>query len=174
MLGDWLRYTIKLVAERKYGLSGVDVGRQMRVLIVDDHEVVRKGVRSLLLRSGYDVCGEGSNGEEAIKKAKALKPDVMVMDVGMPYLNGLEATRQVRRILPDTEVVILSQHDSPEILRQAVACGARGYVVKSLIAKNLLAAIEKVGRHESFFESATGGAPGEPSRRNVDVEETLQ
>src|SRR5260221_8123481 len=116
MLGDWLRYTIKLVAERKYGLSGVDVGRQMRVLIVDDHEVVRKGVRSLLLRSGYDVCGEGVDGEDGLAKAKELKPDVIVMDVTMPRLNGLEATRQMRGILPDIQVVILSQHESAEMV----------------------------------------------------------
>ena len=80
----------------------------MRVLIVDDHEVVRKGVRSLLVRSGYDVCGEGVDGEDAVEKAKLLKPDVIVMDVSMPKLNGLEATRLVRGILPDSEVLILS------------------------------------------------------------------
>src|SRR5450432_4916682 len=93
----------------------------MRVLIVDDHEVVRKGVRSLLVRSGYDVCGEGVDGEDAIEKARELKPDIIVMDVSMPRLNGLEATRQMRGIFPDIQVVILSQHESPEMLRQAVS-----------------------------------------------------
>src|SRR5882724_12396627 len=144
----------------------------MRVLIVDDHEVVRKGVRSLLVRSGYDVCGEGVDGEDAIEKAKALRPDVIVMDVSMPKLNGLEATRRVRDLLPDAEVLILSQHDSPEMSRQAFSSGARGYVVKSSIAKDLLAAIEKVGRHEPFFDPALSSAARHDS--HVDAQEVVQ
>jgi DNA-binding NarL/FixJ family response regulator len=135
----------------------------MRVLIVDDHEVVRKGVRSLLVRSGYDVCGEGVDGEDAIAKAKELKPDVIVMDVSMPRLNGLETTRQVRGVLPGIQVVILSQHESPEMLRQAVSSGAHAYVTKSSIGKDLLTAIEKVGRHETFFDSAGSGVTSEAS-----------
>jgi DNA-binding NarL/FixJ family response regulator len=99
----------------------------MRVLIVDDHEVVRKGVRSLLLRSGYDVCGEGIDGEDGLAKARELRPDVIVMDVSMPRLNGLEATRRMRGILPDIQVVMLSQHESPEMVGQAVSSGARAY-----------------------------------------------
>jgi PAS domain S-box-containing protein len=141
----------------------------LRVLIVDDHEVVRKGVRSLLVRSGYEVCGEGVDGEDAIAKAKELKPDVVVMDVSMPRLNGLEATRQMRGILPDVQVVILSQHDSPEMVRQAVSSGARAYVTKSSIAKDLLTAIEKVHRRETFFDSAATA-----EARHVDAQETLQ
>jgi len=136
----------------------------MRVLIVDDHEVVRKGVRSLLLRSGYDVCGEGVDGEDGLAKAKELKPDVIVMDVTMPRLNGLEATRQMRGILPDIQVVILSQHESAEMVRQAVSSGARAYVTKSSIAKNLLTAIEKVSRHETFFGSPVSGVKDEASQ----------
>src|SRR5450432_119153 len=145
----------------------------MRVLIVDDHEVVRKGVRSLLVRSGYDVCGEGVDGEDAIEKARELKPDVVVMDVSMPRLNGLEATRQMLGIFPGIQVVILSQHESPEMLRQAVSSGARAYVTKASIAKDLLTAIQKVGRHETYFESASNGAvPG--VAKHVDAQETLQ
>jgi DNA-binding NarL/FixJ family response regulator len=132
----------------------------MRVLIVDDHEVVRKGVRSLLVRSGYDVCGEGVDGEDGLAKAKELKPDVIVMDVTMPRLNGLEATRRMLGILPNIQVVILSQHESPEMVRQAVSSGARGYVTKSSIAKNLLTAIEKVSRHETFFDTPVNGVQG--------------
>src|SRR5258708_5535396 len=126
----------------------------MRVLIVDDHEVVRKGVRSLLAQSRYEVCGERVDGEDAIEKAKQLKPDVIVMDVSMPKLNGLEATRQVLDILPEAEVLILSQHESPHMVREAFNAGARGYVVKSSIGKDLLAALEKVSRHEPFFHWA--------------------
>ena len=101
----------------------------MRVLIVDDHEVVRKGVRSLLLtRPDLDVCGEAIDGRDAVEKAAQLKPDVIVMDVSMPRLNGLEATRLIRGYVPKAEILILSQHDSPELVRQAFTAGARGYV----------------------------------------------
>ena len=144
----------------------------MRVLIVDDHEVLRKGVRSLLLRSGYDVCGEGIDGEDGLAKAKELRPDVIVMDVSMPRLNGLEATRRMRGIFPEIQVVMLSQHESPEMVRQAVSSGARAYVTKSSIAKNLLAAIEKVSRHETFFGSAASNVTGEASQLDAG-EETL-
>jgi DNA-binding NarL/FixJ family response regulator len=143
----------------------------MRVLIVDDHEVLRKGVRSLLLRSGYDVCGEGIDGEDGLAKAKELRPDVIVMDVSMPRLNGLEATRRMRGILPDIQVVMLSQHESPEMVRQAVSSGARAYVTKSSIGKNLLAAMEKVGRHETFFGSAASSVTGEASQLDAEEEE---
>lgn len=127
----------------------------MRVLIVDDHEIVRRGVRSLLLsQANCDVCGEAVDGQDAVEKAKELKPDVIVMDVSMPNLNGLDATRQVRRILPKTEVLILSQHDSSEMVRQAFQAGARGYVVKSSISRQLVNALDKVSRHEPFFDNS--------------------
>jgi PAS domain S-box-containing protein len=127
----------------------------MRLLIVDDHEVVRRGVRSLLLeRSEFEVCGEAVDGQDALDKARELKPDLIVMDVSMPRLNGLEATRQVRSILPDCEVLILSQHENPEMARQALKAGARGYVVKGSISKDLLSAVSKVSRGEYFFDPA--------------------
>jgi PAS domain S-box-containing protein len=127
----------------------------MRVLVVDDHEVVRRGVRSLIQsHSNYDVCGEAVDGQDAVEKAQALNPDVIVMDVSMPRLNGLEATHLIRATLPDSEILILSQHDSPEMVRQAFKAGARGYVVKSSIARDLLAALECVGRRQPFFERA--------------------
>ncbi len=145
----------------------------MRVLIVDDHEVVRRGVRSLLLsQKKYEICGEAADGQDALEKARALKPDVIVMDVSMPRLNGLEATRQVRSVLPDCEVLILSQHESPEMARQAMNAGARGYVAKRSIAKDLIAALEKVSRHEPFFDPAIWGGPL-PSP-HLDVQEILQ
>ena len=136
----------------------------MRVLIVDDHEIVRRGVRSLLLsQANCDVCGEAVDGQDAVEKARELKPDVIVMDVSMPNLNGLDATRQVRRILPQTEVLILSQHDSAEMVRQAFHAGARGYVVKSSISRQLVAALDKVSRHEPFFDNGVGEMPASSS-----------
>jgi PAS domain S-box-containing protein len=127
----------------------------MRLLIVDDHEVVRRGVRSLLSQQpNYDICGEAVDGRDALEKARELKPDLIVMDVSMPRLNGLEATRQVRSMLPDCEVLILSQHETPEMARQALKAGARGYVVKTSIAKDLISAVAKAARHEYFFDPA--------------------
>ncbi|MGB8985129.1 MAG: PAS domain S-box protein [Candidatus Sulfotelmatobacter sp.] len=144
----------------------------MRVLVVDDHEVVRRGVRSLIQNhSNYDVCGEAVDGQDAVEKAQQLNPDVIVMDVSMPRLNGLEATHLIRATLPDSEILILSQHDSPEMVRQAFKAGARGYVVKSSIARDLLAALECVGRRQPFFERAIS----EQDRSTpVDSKEILQ
>ncbi len=145
----------------------------MRVLIVDDHEVVRRGVRALLLsQTKYELCGEAVDGQDALEKARELKPDVIVMDVSMPKLNGLDATRLVRTVLPECEVLILSQHESPEMARQALNAGARGYVVKRTVAKDLVAALDKVSRHESFFDPAIWDA--ESLSGHLDVEEILQ
>lgn len=144
----------------------------MRVLVVDDHEVVRRGVQ-FLLRSNdeCDVCGEAVDGRDAVEKAKRLKPDVIVMDISMPNLNGLEATRLIRSMLPDSEVLIMSQHDSPAMLREAFRAGARGYVVKSSMGIDLFNALNKVSRHESFFDPAIiGGAVG----GHFDSEKILQ
>ena len=127
----------------------------MRLLIVDDHEVVRRGVRSLLReQSEFEVCGEAIDGQDALEKARELKPDLIVMDVSMPRLNGFEATRQVRNMLPECEVLMLSQHENPEMARQALRVGARGYVVKNSISKDLLTAVRKVSRREHFFDRA--------------------
>jgi PAS domain S-box-containing protein len=144
----------------------------MRVLIVDDHEVVRRGVRSLILsQSSYEVCGEAVDGQDALEKARQLNPDVIVMDVSMPTLNGLEATHLIRAALPDSEVLILSQHQSPEMIRQAAKAGARGYVVKSSIARDLLVALDTVGRHQPFFDPTVTQAVQAPP---IDSQEILQ
>ncbi len=142
----------------------------MRVLVVDDHEVVRRGVISLLMaQPGVEVCGEAVNGQEAIEKAAALGPDIVIMDVSMPVLNGLEATRIIRGILPSSEILVLSQHDAPEMARLAFKAGARGFVVKSSIGKNLVEALQKAARRECFFDPAISelAAP-------LDLQEILQ
>jgi len=142
----------------------------MRVLVVDDHEVVRRGVISLLLAvPGCVVCGEASHGKEAIDKAIDLRPDIIVMDVSMPTLNGLEATRAIRNLLPTCEILILSQHDSPEMARQAFRAGARGFIIKSSLAQNLSDALQKVSRHDCFFDPAISETPD-----SVDIQEVLQ
>ncbi len=142
----------------------------MRVLVVDDHEVVRRGVVSMLReRSNLMVCGEASDGQEAIEMAGTLKPDIVIMDISMPTLNGLDATRALRSIVPSCEVIVLSQHDSPEMARQAFRSGARGYVIKSSVSQNLMAAVDKVSRHESFFDPAISEISGA-----LDLQELLQ
>ena len=111
----------------------------MRILIADDHELVRSGVRALLLsRRGFVVCGEAVDGQDAVKKALDLRPDAIIMDLSMPRLNGLAATREIRRVLPDTRVIILSQDDTGEMMRHARMAGAAGYVVKSAISADLV------------------------------------
>ncbi|PYX46665.1 MAG: hypothetical protein DMG79_15770 [Acidobacteria bacterium] len=123
----------------------------IRILLVDDHPVVRQGLKSLLEgRSGWEVIGEASDGAEAVEKAKDLNPDVMVLDVTMPRMNGLEACRVLRRQYPQLEILFVTQHDSPQMMREALDAGARGYVVKSNAARDLLAAVEAVSQHRIF------------------------
>src|SRR6202034_1324923 len=103
----------------------------LKLLVADDHEIVRKGVRSLLeAQPGWQVLAEASNGREAVEKAKRLKPDVAVLDIGMPSLNGLEAARQMLKNDPHIKIVILTMHDSDNLIREVLKVGARGYVSK--------------------------------------------
>src|ERR1700722_13638938 len=121
------------------------------ILLVDDHPIVRQGLRTLLEgRKGWEVVGEAADGIEAVEKAKNLSPDVMVLDVTMPRMNGLEACRLLRRQSPQLEILFVTQHDSPQMMREALDVGARGYVVKSNAARDLLAAVEAVSQHRVF------------------------
>jgi DNA-binding NarL/FixJ family response regulator len=123
----------------------------IRILVVDDHPIVRQGLKTLLEgHSDWQVIGEASDGAEAIEKAKDLSPDVMVLDVTMPRMNGLEACRLLRRQSPGLEILFVTQHDSPQMMREALDAGARGYVVKSNAARDLLAAVEAVSQHRVF------------------------
>lgn len=123
----------------------------IRILVVDDHPIVRQGLKTLLEgHSGWEVIGEASDGAEALEKAKNLNPDVMVLDVTMPRMNGLEACRLLRRQSPALEILFVTQHDSPQMMREALEAGARGYVVKSNAARDLLAAVEAVSQHRMF------------------------
>ena len=143
----------------------------MRILVADDHELVRRGVRSLLeTRSDFEVCGESTDGRDAIEQAQRLRPDLIVMDISMPRLNGLEATREIRRTLPTIDILILSQHTSTEMMRQAFNAGARGYVVKTAVSQDLLQGIDKVRKGQLFF----GDFVSEAAAPNVDMQEILQ
>ena len=116
-----------------------------RILIVDDHEIVRSGLRRLVERqSGWEVCGEAVNGKEAIDKALALNPDLVLMDISMPVMNGIEATRQIRRLSPVTKIVIVSLRDDKSITAEAKNAGADAYVVKARASEILLETIAAV------------------------------
>jgi DNA-binding NarL/FixJ family response regulator len=129
--------------------------REVRIMIADDHAIVRRGLRSLLeTQPGWEVCAEASNGREAVEKAAQFKPDVAVIDIGMPQLNGLDATRQIVAILPTTEVLILTMHESEEVAREVLRAGARGYVLKSDADVHLIAAVDALLHHKPFLTPA--------------------
>ena len=126
----------------------------LRILVVDDHEVVRRGVKALIeSRPDWRVCGETGDGREAVLKAKELQPDVAVLDVTMPGLNGLDATRQIRNVAPKTEVLVLTMHTSEDLAREVLSAGARGYILKSDAGRDLVNAVESVARHKPFLTS---------------------
>lgn len=126
-----------------------------RILIVDDHAVVRRGVRALLeSQDGWEVCGEATNGLDAIEKVAELKPDLVVLDVSLPGLNGLEATPKILKASPNTEVLVLTMHHSEELVRQVLRSGAKGYVLKSDADHSLVEAIESVRQHKPFVTNA--------------------
>ena len=123
----------------------------LRILVVDDHAVVRQGLKSLLCRhSGWEVVDEAEDGVEAVEKAALLKPDVVVLDLSMPRMNGLEACRKIHKNLPESEILIVTQHDSPQMIHEAFNANARGYVVKSDVGRDLVAAVDAVSQHKVF------------------------
>ena len=128
--------------------------RRLKILVADDHEVMRTGVRALIeLEPGWRVCGTVTNGQEAVEAARKLKPDVVVLDMTMPELDGLEALREIKRALPHTEVVIFSAHHSEEVIGQLFEAGAKSYIQKSDAGRYLVAAIKSVAEHKPFFTS---------------------
>ena len=131
----------------------------LRILLVDDHEVVRRGLRALFeSRAGWEVVGEAVDGDAAVEMATQLKPHVVIMDVSLSDINGLEATRRIMAQVPATEVLIFTMHKSEQLAREAVNAGAHGYVLKSDRSSELVAAVEALARHETFFRPTLGGS----------------
>lgn len=131
----------------------------IRILIADDHAVVRTGLRTLLeSRTGWEVCAEAADGRDAVEKAVKHKPDVAVLDIGMPLLNGVEATRRIHKSLPGTEVLILTMHESDDLVQQVVEAGARGYILKDDADRVLIAAVEALRLHKTYFSTRVSGA----------------
>src|ERR1700693_3838106 len=125
---------------------------KLRILIADDHELVRRGLASLLqAHEGWEICADPKDAREAVDKARQLKPDVVILDVGMPNLNGLAATRQIMQQDPDTKVIVLTITDSDQVIREALDAGARGFVLKSDAARDLVSAVEALQSKRMFF-----------------------
>ena len=126
--------------------------KALQILIADDHELVRKGLRTVLENQpGWKVCGEAINGRHAFELARQLAPDVIILDVAMPELNGLEATRQIRKAIPKAEVLILTMHESEKLVSEVLAAGAHGYLLKADTSRLLVAAVESLAQHQPFF-----------------------
>jgi DNA-binding NarL/FixJ family response regulator len=136
-------------------MVGIDAGvprRQIRVMLVDDHEIVRQGIRSLV-ESMPDcvLCAEAADGEAAIKAAPEARPDVVVLDVSMPKISGLDVMVELKKLLPAAEILVLTMHDSEKIMAQALRAGARGYVNKTETGERLVEALTAVSRHQTYF-----------------------
>lgn len=126
--------------------------RPTRVLVADDHAIVRTGIRHVLeSEPGFTVVGEAANGEEALALARSLQPDVVVLDISMPGESGLQVTQELRRLAPESRVLILSMHDNTEYVREGLRAGAHGYILKDTAATELRDAIHAVRRGESYF-----------------------
>jgi len=148
---------------------------KIRVLMVDDHTILRDGIRALLnLYEDIAIVGEASDGKDALTKVVQLRPDVVIMDIAMPGLGGLEATLEIRKLSPESRVLVLSQHDNKEYVHSVLKAGACGYVLKKAAGSELIAAIRAVYRGESFLDPSIArtvidgylGRDGEPDPNN--------
>ena len=124
----------------------------LRILVADDHDIIRRGLKQLLTaKPGWEVVAEAKNGREAVTLAEQFKPEIVVMDISMPELNGLEASRRIKKALPKTEIVILTLHFSDQLVHDIVEAGARAYIMKSDADRDLITAVEALSHRRSFF-----------------------
>ena len=142
--------------------------KSIRILLADDHSVVRHGFRRILdAQEGMEVVGEVSNGREAVEQAAALQPDLIIMDVTMPELNGIEATRRIAEIVPRARVLALSMHRDPVYVREILRAGARGYLLKDSSEVDLVSAIRAVAQGEGYLSPAVSEAVLSDYRKHV-------
>ena len=145
--------------------------KKIRVLVVDDHTLVRDGIRALLeLVADVEVVGEATNGKEALEKVEQLAPDVVLMDLAMPIMGGLEATRRIRRQFPTTRVLALTQYDDSEYVVPVIEAGARGFVTKMAAFSELASAIQAVYKGDSFLSPSAAAALVEECQQKTNVE----
>jgi two-component system response regulator NreC len=130
----------------------------IRIVLADDHVLVRQGLKSLLEREGFQVVAEAANGQEAVSHVQSLQPDLVVMDISMPTLNGLDAARQMTRSSPKTKTILLTQHDEPQYVSEALEAGVKGYVLKNQVASDLLLAIRQVSRGQVYLSPGVSSA----------------
>ena len=135
-----------------------------RVVLADDHVLVRQGLKSMLEREGFQIVAEASDGQEALRYAQTLNPDIAVMDITMPILNGLDAARQMSISSPKVKIILLTQHDEEQYLSEALEAGVKGYVLKSQVASDLIQAMRKVSRGEVYLSPGVSGAVMEAYR----------
>lgn len=140
----------------------------IRVVLADDHVLVRQGIKSLLEREGMQVLAEASDGQEAVRQVEKLNPDVAVMDIGMPLLNGMDAVRALGRSCPKTKPVLLTQHDEDQYVSEALDAGVKGYVLKSQVANDLVLAIRQVLRGDVYLSPGIAGAVMAAYRTRLD------
>lgn len=136
----------------------------IRVVLADDHVLVRQGLKSLLEREGFQIVAEASDGQEALRCVQTLKPDIAVLDISMPILNGLDAARQMSLSSPKVKAVLLTQHDEGQYLSEALEAGVKGYVLKSQAASELVQAMRQVSRGEVYLSPGVSGAVMEAYR----------
>jgi two-component system nitrate/nitrite response regulator NarL len=131
-----------------------EIPSTVKVLLVDDHAVVRDGIRARLeSNAGFEVVGEAVNGREAVQKVEELNPDVVLMDISMPVMNGMDAALHLRDKFPDTKVIILTMHEHKEYIQGVIRCGAQGYIVKDVSAQEMISAIKTVMGGETYYSS---------------------
>jgi len=147
---------------------------KLRILLADDHEVVRRGIRSLLLTHvDWEVCAEASNGREAVEQTLRVRPDIAVIDISMPEMNGLEATRRIVQQIPDQRVLILTMYDNERLFRDVIQAGAKGVLLKTDASLDLIRAVEALEQHKTFLTAKLARISGRTRADHPLVQEAL-
>src|SRR5271168_1751569 len=126
--------------------------KALRILIADDHDLMRRGIKGMLTsHAGWEICGEAHTGREAVSKSQELRPDIAILDISMPDLNGVDAARRIRKESPNTEILILSVHYSDQLIRDILEAGVRGYIVKSDSDRDMIVAVKTLTNHKPYL-----------------------